>query len=87
MTAIDIIGYCAAIGTTVSFLPQAIRVVKTKETKGISLSMYIIFVIGVAFWLIYGLMLNIMPMIIANAITIFLSGIVLYYKATEKRRS
>lgn len=50
-----IIGLIAACLTTISFLPQAILTLKTKKTEGISLSMYLIFAIGITVWLIYGL--------------------------------
>jgi len=52
---ITILGYMAAVFTTLSFLPQAIKVIKTKNTSGISLSMYFMFTIGVLLWCIYGI--------------------------------
>ena len=77
---ISIIGYLAAILTTVSFVPQAIQTIKTKNTKGISLNMYLMFSIGVLCWLVYGLVNNDIPMIIANSITFVFSLIILAYK-------
>lgn len=72
MNLITVMGIIAAICTTVSFLPQAIKIIKTKTTKDISLTMYIILVIGVILWLIYGILTNDFPVILANGIsTIF----------------
>lgn len=75
-----IFGSIAATLTTASFIPQVIKTIKTKDTKSISLLMYGIFVIGVAMWLIYGIMLQEIPIIVANVITLILSGTVLVFK-------
>lgn len=75
-----VIGNIAAILTSISFLPQAIQIIKTKNTKGISLPMYIIFVSGVLLWLIYGFMRNDIPIILANIVTLSLSGLILGFK-------
>ncbi len=80
----QIIGLAAAILTTLSFLPQVIRVVKTKSTKDISLAMFIIFCIGIFLWLIYGIIIKDTPIIIANAATFILAGIILVYKIRFK---
>ena len=77
---IEIIGYCAAFLTTLSFVPQALQVIKTKDTQSISLHMYIIFMAGVVLWLYYGISIQNLPMIIANSITIVLASIILFYK-------
>jgi MtN3 and saliva related transmembrane protein len=81
---IKYIGFFAAFCTTVAFLPQAIKVYKSKSTKDISLSMFLIFTIGVLSWLIYGLIINDLPVILANAITLILSSIILFYKIRFK---
>lgn len=77
---IELIGTIAAILTTASFVPQAVLVVRTGNTSGISLTMYLMFTIGITFWLVYGLMLGAMPIIIANVITISLAAIILTLK-------
>ena len=82
---LELLGYVAASLTTVSFLPQAISVIKTKNTQSISLSMYLIFFVGVGFWLVYGALLENIPMILANSITLVLAGIILWYKIHEPR--
>ena len=78
------IGFFAAFCTTIAFLPQAIKVYKTKSTKDISLYMFLIFTIGVLSWLIYGLIINDLPVILANAVTLVLSLFILIYKLKYK---
>lgn len=74
----EFIGYFAAFFTTVAFIPQAYKIYKTKKTSDLSLSLFIIFSIGVFCWLIYGFILNSMPMILANIITLVLSLYILW---------
>jgi MtN3 and saliva related transmembrane protein len=74
------IGNIAAILTTFSFLPQAIQVIKTKNTGGISLGMYTMFVLGVFLWAIYGYTNNDMPVLLANLVTFIFASIILCYK-------
>ena len=78
------IGFFAALCTTIAFLPQVIKVYQTKSTKDISLLMFLIFTIGVFSWLIYGLIINDYPVILANAITLILSLFILLYKIKYK---
>jgi MtN3 and saliva related transmembrane protein len=75
-----VVGYVAAVGTTISFLPQAIKSIKTHDTKNISLLMYIFFVTGTACWLAYGIYRRDYPVIVANAITLVLASIILVLK-------
>ncbi|MFT4762292.1 MAG: MtN3 and saliva related transmembrane protein [Paraglaciecola sp.] len=84
MNSITIIGLIAASFTTVSFLPQAIQVIKTKDTKGLSLSMYLIFTTGVFLWLVYGLLVQDIPLIISNLITFLLAAVILGMKIRYK---
>ena len=84
ITWIEIIGLAAAALTTISFLPQAIKVWKTKSAKDLSLGMFSIFTSGVLLWLIYGILIVDIPIIAANAITLMLSGTILYFKLTYK---
>lgn len=85
------IGYIAAILTTVSFLPQILHTIKVKETHSISLGMYSLFVTGTCFWLVYGILLDSIPMVLANVITVSLSSVVLLLKInnilTKKRKN
>lgn len=77
---VSIIGLVAGVCTTIAFIPQVIRTIKTRETKGISLATYIIYVTGVFLWLIYGLLVNDIPLILANGVGFILAGIVLILK-------
>ena len=76
----DYIGYFAAICTTVSFIPQAVKVYKTKHTKDISLVMFFMMNAGLFFWLVYGLALNSYPIIFANAFTLIFAIYILVKK-------
>ncbi|TDS32282.1 SemiSWEET transporter [Halanaerobium congolense] len=78
------IGIIAASLTTISFLPQAIKTVKDKDTSGISLGMYSSFTLGVFLWLIYGFMQQDMPIIGANMITLVFASIILIMKIKYK---
>ena len=70
---IDFIGYIAATCTTLSFLPQLVRVLRLRSARDISLGMFLIFSTGTAFWLTYGLLLHSKPMMAANGVTLVLS--------------
>lgn len=80
MTLINIIGYAAAILTTLAFIPQVIKTLKERKTENISLGMYIIFTIGIALWLTYGILKMEYPIILANVITLVLALIILTLK-------
>jgi MtN3 and saliva related transmembrane protein len=77
MNPTDPIGYLAATLTTVSFIPQVLHTWRLRSASGISLGMYVIFTIGIALWLIYGVLLGAWPIIIANAVTLALTTSVL----------
>ena len=81
---IELIGFIAAILTTVAFIPQVYKVWQTKSVSGMSLTMYLIFFCGVLLWLVYGLLINSLPMIIGNTITIVLTFIILYFLLRSK---
>jgi len=81
---IKYIGFFAAFCTTIAFVPQVIKVYKSKSTKDISLYMFLIFTIGVLSWLIYGIIIFNIPVILANAVTLVLSLIILIYKLRYK---
>lgn len=84
MQEFTLIGMAAAICTTFSFLPQAIKVIKTRHTKDLSLPMYAIFTTGVLLWLIYGMLINDLPMILANVITLIFAMTILIMKIRYK---
>jgi MtN3 and saliva related transmembrane protein len=80
---IEIIGYCAAFLTTIAFLPQAIQSWRTRDLSGISVGMYSLFTIGVGLWLIYGLIIEKWPLIVANALTFTLALSILVLKLRD----
>ena len=76
----DWIGTIAATLTTASFVPQVLHTFRTKDVSGISLGMYSAFTVGVGLWLVYGLLLDAWPIVIANAITVSLATCILVMK-------
>lgn len=80
------IGILAAFLTTTAFIPQVVRVIRTRDTHAISLWMYLMFSSGVALWLLYGILLKLWPIILANAVTLLLSLIVIYFKVRQPHR-
>ena len=77
---IEWFGFAAAFLTSVSFIPQAVMTIRTKNTSGISRGMYSMFTVGVALWLVYGLALGSWPMILANTVTLVLAATILGLK-------
>lgn len=80
----NLIGYAAAILTSVAFVPQALKSWQTRDLSGVSLPMYSLFTVGMVMWLVYGVMLGSWPIIIANAITIVLASVVLALKVVHR---
>ncbi|MGT2847034.1 SemiSWEET transporter [Streptococcus massiliensis] len=78
------IGTIAAVLTTFAFLPQVIKIIKTKDTESIALGMYLMQVTGIALWLAHGIHIDDLPLIVANSISFVLSGIILIYKLRYK---
>ncbi|EGU29342.1 SemiSWEET transporter [Vibrio scophthalmi] len=78
-----VIGYIAAVCTTCSFIPQVFHILKSKDTRSISLAMYSIFVLGVFLWFVYGVSVQDWPVIIANAVTLMLASIILTLKIRD----
>ncbi len=76
----EIVGGIAAILTTAAYVPQFIKVFREKNTRGLSLGMYILITSGLAVWLIYGLMIDSPSVIIANAVTLVLAAGILFMK-------
>lgn len=80
----ELIGYPAALLTTIAFVPQAWKSWRTRDLSGISLPMYALFTLGVALWLAYGAMIGSTPVIVGNCITLILASIVLWLKLMEQ---
>lgn len=74
------IGYAAALLTTLAFVPQALKTIRSRDTHGISLAMYVVFTLGVGCWLAYGIALESWPMILANIVTLGLAATILSLK-------
>jgi MtN3 and saliva related transmembrane protein len=83
MILTEFVGYCAATLTTVSFVPQVLQALRTKDLSSISLAMYAAFCAGIALWLVYGLMMQAWPVVIANIFTLGLAGVVLVLKLRQ----
>lgn len=75
-----LIGMLAGFCTTAAFLPQVIRVWRTRRADDISLGMYLLFVSGTVLWLVYGLLIGSLPVVLYNIITSLLAGAVLLLK-------
>ncbi|MCC5925604.1 MAG: SemiSWEET family sugar transporter [Bacteroidetes bacterium] len=84
-TFVTVVGLMAATCTTIAFLPQVIKTWKAKSAKDLSLGMFSIFSIGITLWLIYGLFIGDLPIILANAVTLVLVLVLLYFKLTMDR--
>jgi MtN3 and saliva related transmembrane protein len=80
MPLLELVGYGAAFLTTLSFVPQAWLTFRTRDVRGISLGMYSVFTVGVALWLLYGLMMGAWPIVLANAVTLALASAILVMK-------
>jgi MtN3 and saliva related transmembrane protein len=73
MNATELIGYLAALLTTLAFIPQVLHTWRMRSGRGVSLRMYAIFASGVVLWLIYGILLGAWPIIAANVVTLTLA--------------
>ena len=84
MTA-ELVGYLAASLTTVSFFPQAVKTLRSGDTRSISLGMYALFTSGVALWDLYGVMVGDGPVLLAHLITLTPAAVVLQRKIASKK--
>ncbi len=74
------LGFIAATLTTAAFVPQALKTLRSRDTRAISLGMYVVFAIGLCFWLAYGIVLGSWPMIFSNVVTLVLALLILALK-------
>jgi MtN3 and saliva related transmembrane protein len=81
----EIIGLIAAVCTTFAFIPQVMKVWKTKQTKDLSLRMYSIMFIGVLLWLVYGIRIDSLSIMLANVVTAILVGTILVFIVKGKQ--
>jgi len=80
MALLEYTGYAAAACTTSAYIPQVLRVWRTRSTTDISLKMFLVLVTGLSLWLTYGIGRGEWPLIIANSITLMLASTILYFK-------
>jgi len=80
----NVFGFLAAGIGIVMFMPQAIRIYKTKNTKSLSLLSFTLFAVASLFWTIYGLLLNALPIIIVNVVLLFLNSFIAVMKIKYK---
>lgn len=85
MDYIQILGIVAAILTTAANVPQAIKIIRTKSTKSISTATYVLLLSGLILWLIYGIIKNDLPIILANGVSALLAAIILVMKLASKK--
>ena len=83
---IEFFGYFAAILTTLAFLPQLIKTLKTKKAEDVSLITLIMFLTGVLSWIIYGYKISSIPILLANIITFILNFLILIFKITFSKK-
>ena len=76
----DLVGSIAAFLTTIAFVPQVVKIWRSRSARDISLPMYVVFALGVLLWLVYGLLLGALPIIVANCVTFLLCLAVLVMK-------
>jgi MtN3 and saliva related transmembrane protein len=80
MALLDYAGYAAALCTTGAYVPQVLKVWRTRATQDISLKMFLVLVTGLALWLTYGIWKGEWPLILANAVTLMLASTILFFK-------
>jgi MtN3 and saliva related transmembrane protein len=86
MNKIAILGYAAAFVSTASFAPQAIKIIKSRKTKDISLGMYLLTVTGFALWLAFGFFQRQWPLVLSNSICLLLSAFILMMKLLPRSK-
>lgn len=86
MISPDVIGGLATLCSITSFVPQAWKVIRTRDAQGVSTRMYVLTVIGFSLWLTYGIMLGSLPLMVANGICLALSAFILVMKKLPRAR-
>ena len=80
MDVTNIVGFTAAFLTTISYIPQVIKVMRSKSTEDLSLATFLLLFLGLSLWLVYGILLKNAPLIVANIITLFFISMILIHK-------
>lgn len=84
MNDINLLGLLAGTLTTIAFVPQVVKIWQSKSASDISFGMFLIFNLGLVLWLLYGIAIHSVPVIIANAVTLVLTGMILVLKIRYK---
>ncbi|MEO7760651.1 MAG: SemiSWEET transporter [Casimicrobiaceae bacterium] len=80
MNSVDVLGIFAGTLTTISFVPQVLRIVRTRSARDISWGMFGVFATGTTLWIVWGAMQGAIPVIVANAVTLILAFVILVLK-------
>lgn len=80
------VGGAATVASTVSFAPQAWKVLRTRETEGISVRAYCVTVTAFACWLAYGLLLGEWPIIVSNVVCLAFASFILAMAILPRRQ-
>ena len=83
VSPIEVIGYIAGILTTVAFVPQVVQTWRSRSAGDLSLAMLAAFTVGILLWLIYGVAVASWPLVLSNAVTLLLTGLLLLLKLRE----
>ncbi len=84
MDFLNMLGLIAGVLTTAAFLPQVVKTWRSRSAKDLSLGMFLMFVVGVVLWLVYGILTNNIPIIFTNGLTLTLASTLLYFKLVFK---
>lgn len=84
MNSVNVLGLLAGAFTTIAFLPQVLKTWRSRSAKDLSLGMFSIFTVGVGMWLAYGFLINDLPVILANVVTLILAATLLFFKLRWK---
>ena len=84
MKITTLLGLIAATLTTLSFVPQVVKTWKIKETRDISLSMFVMLAICIVLWTVYGFIIQDLPVILANCVSFILTAIIIFFKVRYK---
>lgn len=84
MNIVQLLGLTAGMLTTIAFLPQVIKTWRSRSAKDLSLGMFSLFCLGVAMWLAYGILVQDLPVIAANMLTLMLASTLLFFKLRFK---
>ncbi len=83
MDTVEVVGMVAGLLTTIAFVPQVLKTWRTRSARDFSLPMLLLFTVGIALWLAYGLLLGQVPIILPNVVTLVLTAYILAVKLKE----